>query len=363
MQFIDLKTQYSEIKDDIQKEFQKILESAAFVMGPAVDECEEKLKEFTGSKYALTCSSGTDAAVMALMTLDIGFGDEVIVPSFSFFATAEVVNLVGAKPVFVDIEDQTYNIDISKIEAAITEKTKAIMFVSLYGQTPDIDAIMAIGKKHKIPVIEDGAQSFGATYKNKKSCSIADISCTSFFPAKPLGCYGDGGAVFFNDEKYLEPMKQIRIHGQSQRYTHARIGLNARMDSLQCAVISVKLKKFDWEVEQRHRVGETYTRAFSELGSWIRPPVVAKDCGHVYGQYTLYVNDRDKFAAHMQEQGVPTSIHYPSPMHKQAPYIDLGYNLEVSERCAEHVISLPMHPYLKDEDIQKVISAVRSFPS
>lgn len=359
MQFIDLKTQYQKMQTEIQTEINQILESCQFIMGPQVAECEKLLKDYTGAKHAITCSSGTDALVMALMAKDIGHGDEVIIPAFSFFATAEAVSLVGATPVFADVEDQTFNIDINQIESLITPKTKALIYVSLYGQMPDVDKIHAICKKHGITSIEDAAQSFGASYKGKKSCSLSDISCTSFFPAKPLGCYGDGGAVFTNDDATAEALMQIRNHGQTERYVHGRVGMNGRMDTIQCAVINVKMKTFAWEVEERARIGAAYTEGLKSLSSKIQAPVKNADCGHVYGQYTLKVKNRDVFVNALKEEGVPTSIHYPQPMHLQKPYKPLNAKCPVSERLCNEVVSIPMHPFLSDADILKVIKACK----
>lgn len=358
MQFIDLRTQYQKMKNEIQSELNGILESCQFVMGPQVQECENLLATYTGSKNAITCSSGTDALVMALMALDIGVGDEVIVPAFSFFATAEAVSLVGATPIFVDVEEKTFNIDPEKVEGSITGKTKAVMYVSLYGQTPDVDRINEICKKHDLYAIEDAAQSFGASYKGKKSCAVSYIGCTSFFPAKPLGCYGDGGAVFTDDAALADVIKQIRNHGQSERYVHERIGMNGRMDTIQCAVINVKLKSFAWEVEQRERIGQQYNQALGKLEDKIQVPTVAADRTHVFGQYTLRVKNRNAFVEALKAEGVPTSIHYPQPMHLQKPYRNMGFKLPVSERLADEVVSLPMHPFLSEEDIRKVVSAV-----
>ncbi len=360
MQFIDLKAQYQALKTDIDAQMKDVIDNCQFIMGPQVEKCEKALNQYTGAKHSLTCSSGTDAIVIGLMALGIGPGDEVIVPAFSFFATAEAVSLVGAKPIFVDVEDETYNIDISKVEAAITKKTKALMFVSLYGQTPDVDTLLQIGKKHNIHIMEDAAQSFGASYKGKKSCNLTPLSFTSFFPAKPLGCFGDGGAIFVNDEQYLQAVKEVRVHGQKERYVHSRIGINGRMDSLQCAVINAKLPKFEWEVQRRNEIGTAYTKAFLNLSDKIRPPRVAKDCGHVYGQYTLYVENRSGFEKFLKDKGVPTAIHYPAPMHKQAAYLKdyPNLNLPVSDRCSEHVISLPMHAYMSASDQAQVIETV-----
>lgn len=358
MQFIDLRSQYQKMKSEIQSELNAILDSCQFIMGPQVQECEQKLEAYTGSKNAITCSSGTDAIVMALMALDIGPGDEVIIPAFSFFATAEAVSLVGAKPVFVDVEEKTFNIDPDKIEAAITNQTKAVMYVSLYGQTPEVDRINEICKRKKLFAIEDAAQSFGASYKGKKSCAVSYIGCTSFFPAKPLGCYGDGGAVFTDDSDLAEVIKQVRNHGQSERYVHERIGMNGRMDTIQCAVINVKLKSFAWEVEQREKIGKQFNAAFADFSDKIQAPTVAADRTHVFGQYTLRVKNRGKFIDILKEDGVPTSVHYPQPMHLQKPYRGLGYKLPMSEKLAAEVVSLPMHPFLSGDDIGKVIDAV-----
>lgn len=360
MQFIDLKAQYADLKVEINTNIQEVLDNCSFIMGPQVESCERALEKYTGAQHALTCSSGTDALVIALMALGIGPGDEVLVPAFSFFATAEAVSLVGARPVFVDIEDQYYNIDIHQIESAITPRSKALIFVSLYGQTPDVDAILEIGKKHNLHIIEDAAQSFGASYKNKKSCNLTPISCTSFFPAKPLGCYGDGGAIFVNDDTYLEALKEVRVHGQSARYVHSRIGMNGRMDAIQCAVINAKLPKFEWEVQRRQELGARYTEAFINQSDKVRPPLVAPNCEHVYGQYTLYVEDRSSFEKILKEKGIPTSIHYPAPMHTQKAYAKeyAHVQMPVSDRCSEHVISLPMHAYLSEADQNRVIEEV-----
>ena len=258
--FIDLKTQYRALQSQIQERINRVLEHGQYIMGPEVKELEEKLAAYTGAKHCITVASGTEALLISLMALAIKPGDEIITTPFTFVATAEVIVLLGAKPVFVDIEPDTCNIDASKIEEKITNRTKAIMPVSLYGQPADIDEINAIAARHgNIPVVEDAAQSFGATYKGKKSCNLSTIGCTSFFPSKPLGCYGDGGAIFTNDDAIAQACKEIRVHGQSARYVHTRVGVGGRMDTLQCAIVLAKLERFDWEIEQRIKIGQRYT--------------------------------------------------------------------------------------------------------
>lgn len=320
-------------------------------MGPEVEELEKKLAEFVGCKHALAVSSGTDAAVISLMALGIGPGDEVIVPAFSFVATAEVVLLVGATPVFVDIEPETYNIDLQSMEKALSKKTKAIHPVSLYGQTPDMDAINAFAKKHALHVIEDAAQSFGALYKGKRSCNLSDIGVTSFFPAKPLGCYGDGGGIFTNRDDLAEAMREIRVHGQKSRYYHTRIGVNGRLDTLQCAILIPKLERFPWELEQRTARALRYNRAFKELESkGVVTPTLAPNRTSAWAQYTLQVNNREQFQKKLQDNGVPTAVHYPRTMADQPAYTKVGRILDIplSRKLAETVVSLPMYPDMTD---------------
>ena len=361
--FIDLKPQYQALKTEIDERIHRVLEHGQFIMGPEVRECEENLKKFIGSRHAIACSNGTIALQMALMAMGIGPGDEVITTAFSFIATAEVLLLVGATPVYVDIDSETYNIDTKKIVAAITPKTKAILPVSLYGQPADMDEINAIAKKHKLFVIEDAAQSFGAPYKNRRSCNLSEIGCTSFFPAKPLGCYGDGGAVFTNDDALAEKLLSIRIHGMgTHRYQHPRVGLNGRLDSIQCAVISAKLSRYPWELERRNFIATKYTQAFSELsGHGVRTPKIAPDRGSVWAQYTLWVPDRAKFQAKLQEKSIPTAVHYPLTMCDQDAYKTTGRVLDIktARLAAEHVVSLPMYPDMTTEIQDRVIEAIR----
>lgn len=356
--FIDLKTQYQELKPQIQERINRVLEHGQYIMGPEVVELETRLAEYTGAKYCITVASGTEALLISLMVLGIGPGDEVITTPFTFVATAEVIVLLGAKPVFVDIEPDTCNIDASKIETNITGKTKAIMPVSLYGQVADMDEINAIAVKHNLPVIEDAAQSFGAEYKGKKSCNLSTIGCTSFFPSKPLGCYGDGGAIFTNDESIAIACREIRMHGQTQRYVHTRVGVGGRMDTIQCAVLLAKLERFDWEVEQRQLIGQRY----NELLSAADIDLVAVRPGQtsVYAQFTVLSSHRDEMQKRLNEEGIPTAVHYPVPLNEQPAYQHLCCPdcTPIAQSISKRVMSLPMSPALSVEDQDKIISAI-----
>lgn len=357
IEFIDLKAQYRELKDKIDLGIFKVLEHGQYILGPEVLAMETKLAEYTGAKHCISVSSGTEALLIALMALGVGPGDEVITTAFTFVATAEVIALVGATPVFVDVDPNTCNIDASLIEAAITPKTKAIMPVSLYGQVADMDAINAIAAKHgNIPVIEDAAQSFGASYKGRKSCNVSSIGCTSFFPSKPLGCYGDGGAIFTNDDALAKAMREIRVHGQESRYYHTRIGVGGRMDTIQCAVILAKMDSFDWEVAERIKIGARYAKKLEGIKAVQLLKVEAdRDC--VWAQYTVQMENREGVLAKLKAMNIPTAIHYPMPLHQQPAYKDIvriSGNLTHTESVAKRVFSLPMHPYL-DEATQDVI--------
>lgn len=361
--FVDLKTQYKALKSSIDSRIQKVLDHGAFINGPEVQELENRLCEHTGAKYTLACASGTDALLAPLMALGIGRDDEVITTAFSFIATAETIVLAGAKPVYVDIEPGTYNIDVKQIEKAITKKTKAIMPVSLYGQIPDMDEINAIAKKNNLYVIEDAAQSYGARYKGKRSGNVSLIGGTSFFPAKPLGCYGDGGAIFTSDEGLYKAMKEIREHGSESRYHHTRLGLNARLDTLQCAILLAKLERYDWEVEQRQKWGLRYNKAFSEIRKDnFHIPLVRNDRDSVWAQYTLAVSDRAQFQKRLTEMGVPTSVHYPRIMPDQPWYkqntADPQASLTQARWAADHVISLPLFPDMTESMQDHVIASV-----
>lgn len=359
--FIDLKSQYQLIKPQIQAGIDTVLEHGQYIMGPEVYELESTLAEFVGVKHCIAVSSGTDSLLIAMMALGIKTGDEVITTPFTFIATGEMIALIGAKPVFVDIDPQTYNIDPNKIEAAITDKTKAIIPVSLYGQCADMDAINDIANKYQLPVIEDAAQSFGATYKGKKSCALSTIGSTSFFPSKPLGCYGDGGALFTDDDDLATLMKQIRVHGQNGRYNHPVIGLNGRLDTIQAAVLKEKVKIFPDEIEARQRIANEYSEALKD--KFIVPYIEASNTS-VFAQYTLLLSDgqdRDQVQMKLKEQGIPTAVHYPVPLNLQPVFKYLEQpesTFPIAENIAKRVISLPMSPYLAESDIAKVVSAL-----
>lgn len=357
--FIDLKTQYQTLKPQIQARINAVLEHGQYIMGPEVKELEGKLAAFTGAKHCITCASGTEALLMSLMALGIGPGDEIVTTPFTFVATAEVIVLLGAKPVFVDVEPDTGNINADLIEAAITPRTKAIMPVSLYGQTADMDAINAIAARHgNLPVIEDAAQSFGATYKGGKSCNLSTIGCTSFFPSKPLGCYGDGGAIFTNDDALAQAMREIRVHGQSQRYVHTRVGVGGRMDTLQCAIVLAKLERFEWEVQQRHEIGLRYNQLLDQAG--IARIQQRPQRTSVYAQYTVVVPNREALQKRLAEAGIPTAVHYPVPLNEQPAYKHLCYPdcTPVAQQLAKRVMSLPMSPDIKDAQIKQITSAL-----
>ena len=354
MNFIDLVAQQAVINEKLQANIQKVLAHGQYILGPEVHELEEKLSAYTGAKYCITCANGTDALQIAQMAFGIGPGDEVITPGFTYIATAETVAVLGAKPIYVDINPKTYNLDIEQLEAAITPRTKAIIAVSLYGQCADFDAINAIAAKYNIPVIEDAAQSFGASYKGKKSCNLTTVACTSFFPSKPLGCYGDGGAIFTNDEALATVIRQIARHGQDRRYHHIRVGVNSRLDTLQAAILLPKLEILDDEMQARQRVSETYTKLFSEAGIPTTPFIEAHNQS-AWAQYTIQVDHRDKVQAKLKEQGIPTAVHYPIPLNKQPAVADSNAILPVGDAVAERVMSLPMHPYLDDDSLSYIV--------
>ena len=358
MQFIDLKTQSNRIENRLIARFKAVLDHGAFVMGPEITELEQSLATYVGVEHALAVASGTDALLIALMALDIGVGDEVITTPFSFFATAEVIALLGAKPVFVDIDPLTYNIDVNLLEAAITSKTKAIMPVSLYGQCPDIDAINALAQQYQLPVIEDAAQSFGATYKGRQSCGLTTIACTSFFPSKPLGCFGDGGACFTNDAKLATRINEIRNHGQETRYYHTRLGINGRLDTLQAAILLEKLALFPEEVQLRQDVARRYEQL---LPAGIKRPKIIEGNTSVFAQYTIEVPERKRVQAELKALGIPTAVHYPVGLHEQPIFKELfpsDQTFPKTEYAAAHVMSLPMHPYLSLADQETICQAL-----
>lgn len=357
MQFIDLAAQQARIKDKIDTNIQEVLAHGQYILGPEVTELEEKLAAFTGAKHCITVANGTDALQIAQMAFDIGPGDEVITPGFTYIATAETVALLGAKPVYVDVCSKTYNLDPTKLESAITSKTKAIIPVSLYGQCADFDAINAIANKYGIPVIEDAAQSFGASYKGKKSCSLTTVACTSFFPSKPLGCYGDGGAIFTNDDKLAVVLRQIARHGQDRRYHHIRVGVNSRLDTLQAAILLPKLEIFAEEIESRNKIAQIYSQQLNAVGITTTPYIEGHNIS-AWAQYTVRVENRDTVQKKLQQQGIPTAVHYPIPLNKQPAVLDATALLPVGDEIAEQVMSLPMHPYMQVSDVEQVVMAL-----
>jgi len=357
--FIDLKTQQARIKDRLDAGIARVLAHGQFILGPEVGELEEKLAAYAGVAHCISVANGTDALQIAQMALGIGQGDEVITPGFSYIATAETTALLGARPVYVDIDPHTYNLDPALLEPAITPRTKAIIPVSLYGQCADFDAINTIAAKHGIPVIEDAAQSFGAVYKNRKSCNLSTIACTSFFPSKPLGCYGDGGAIFTNDAELAKVMRQIARHGQDRRYHHVRIGVNSRLDTLQAAILLAKLDILDDEMVLRQQVAQTYARLLSKIDGVVVPMIEPHNTS-TWAQYTVRVDDRDVVQAHLKEDGVPTAVHYPIPLNRQPALADGSVHLKVGDLAAEQVMSLPMSPYLDASQQDLIVASLAS---
>jgi len=356
MQFIDLEAQQKKIISKIKENVEKVYSHGKFIMGPEVIELEKKLSKFTGSKFCISVSSGTDALLVAMMALGIGNDDEIITTPFTWISASEMASLLGAKSVFVDIDPETYNIDAKKIEKKITKKTKLIIATSIFGQCPQMDEINAIAQKHSLPVIEDAAQSLGATYKGKKSCNLTSIGCTSFFPSKPLGCYGDGGACFTNDQELYEKISELRLHGQSKgvRYKHNRIGINGRLDTIQAAILLAKLEIFENELKSRSEIGNKYTKLIKEKSAQIRTPKVLNQNTSVYAQYTIQLENRDQVAEKLKEKKIPTAKYYPISLN-QFPIFKSKEQLPVVEEVSKKVLSLPMHPYLEDEDQKRVV--------
>lgn len=357
MEFIDLKSQYEASRDLIQGRIQGVLDHGQYIMGPEVGELEARLADYTGARHCVTVASGTEALLIALMALGVRPGDEIVTTPFTFIATAEVIVLLGAVPVFVDIDPLTLNIAPGLIEEKITPRTRAIMPVSLYGQPADMDEINAIAARHGLAVIEDGAQSFGATYRGKRSGNLSTIGCTSFFPSKPLGCYGDGGALFTSNDGLATAMREIRVHGQSRRYVHTRVGVGGRMDTLQCAIVLAKLGLFDWELHQRRRAADVYDRL---LAGRVRHTGRLLDRSSVHAQYTIVVDARDEVQRALRDAGIPTAVHYPVPAHRQPAYAGLSGDADCPVACAmaERVLSLPMGPCLVDDDIHTVCNVL-----
>jgi len=367
MQFTDLKTQYTALKREIDAGIQRVLDHGQYIMGPEVKALEAALVAYTGAPHCVAVASGTEALLIALMAIGLQPGDEVITTPFTFAATAETIVLLGGVPVYVDIEPDTCNIDAGLIEARITPRTRAIMPVSLYGQVADMDAINAIAQRHGLVVIEDAAQSFGATYRGqggqgvaRKSCNLSRIACTSFFPSKPLGCYGDGGALFTSDPEIAQAAREIRVHGQSGRYHHTRVGVGGRMDTLQCAVLLAKLPRFDWEISRRLALGERYGRLIQASGAPVQLLAVRPDRDCVWAQYTVMVDNRPAVQAALQAAGIPTAVHYPKPLHHQPAYAagccpDCNPH---SITAGQRVLSLPMSADLSEADQDRVVAAL-----
>jgi UDP-2-acetamido-2-deoxy-ribo-hexuluronate aminotransferase len=360
MEFIDLKTQYRKYQTEIDARMEAVLTHGHFIMGPEIAELESELARYVTVKHGITVASGTDALEIALRALGISTGDEVITVPFTWISSAEVISLVGAKPVFVDIDPRWFNINVELIEPAITPRTKAIMPVSLFGQMPDYDRITAIAARHAIPVIEDGAQSFGATQRGRRSCGVTLIGSTSFFPAKPLGCYGDGGALFTNNNDLADKMRAIRTHGGLKRNHHTMLGMNGRFDTLQAAVVLAKMPHLEWEGSERGRIGARYTELLRS--TCVVPEVMAGNT-HVYAQYTIRVPNRDAVASKLKERGIPTAVYYPKCLHEQPVFAGNGYHwgdFPQAEKASREVLSLPLHPFLTEQDQEKVVEAVKA---
>jgi UDP-2-acetamido-2-deoxy-ribo-hexuluronate aminotransferase len=357
MEFIDLNSQYLRLKAEIDAGIQRVLNHGQYILGPEVAELEDKLACYTGAKHCITVANGTDALQIAQMALGIGPGDEVITPGFSYVATAETTVLLGGKPVYADIDPNTYNLNPAELEAAITPRTKAIIPVSLFGQCADFDAIHAIATKHSLPVIEDAAQSFGATYKSRKSCNLSLIACASFYPSKPLGCYGDGGAIFTSDDELAKAMRQIARHGQDRRYHHIRVGVNSRLDTLQAAILLPKLAVLDEELVQRQVTAQRYGQLLQETG-FCAAPYIERHNRSAWAQYTVRVAQREHLQRRMKAEGVPTVVHYPMPLNRQPAVADLQCVLPVGDRVAEEVLSLPFSIGMPVEQIQRVVEVL-----
>jgi UDP-2-acetamido-2-deoxy-ribo-hexuluronate aminotransferase len=372
MQFVDLAYQQSRIKEKINDRIQAVLTHGKYIMGPEVKELEQRLAEYVGMKHGIACSSGTDALLLALLAYGVGPGDAILTVPFTFIATAEVVSLLGATPVFVDVDPISFNLDPEKLPAAIRKAEslgltpKGIIPVDIFGLTADYDPINTFAKQHGLFDLEDAAQSFGAEYKGKKACSLGDVTCTSFFPAKPLGCYGDGGMSFTNDDDLAEKMRSFLVHGKgTHKYDNTRIGINARLDTLQAAILIEKFEIFPEEVELRQGVAQNYTDLLAAIkGTNLTTPHVAKGYKSGWAQYSILAQDtnqRAKIQSGLSENGIPTAIYYPTPLHLQTAFKNLGYqegDFPISEDCSQRIFSVPMHPYLSAEDQQTVASSI-----
>lgn len=357
--FVDLQTQYTSYKTEIDAAIHNVLDSSQYIMGKEVKTLEQALSEYTHVKHSITCSNGTDALLLALLANGIGVGDEVITSPFTFIATAEVIALMGAVPVFVDIDMITYNIDPNQIEDAITPRTKAIIPISIFGQPADMDEIVEIGQRHHITVIEDAAQSFGASYKSRKSCNLSPLATTSFFPAKPLGCYGDGGSLFTNDDDIANRIRVLLNHGQTERYKHTCIGINGRLDTIQAAILIVKLKHLDEEITARNRIAKQYDNLLH--GSELLTPTIRPDRTSVFAQYSVRSKNRDNILAKLAAKAIPTAIHYPIPLYRQEAFANLTYDsakFPITETVTKEIFSLPMSAFLTDSDQEYIAEVI-----
>lgn len=353
--FINLAAQQERLRAEIESGISRVLAHGQYILGPEVEELEQQLAAYTGADHCITVANGTDALQISLMALDVGPGDEVITPGFSYIATAEAAKVLGARVVYVDIDPLSFNLDPTLLEAAITSRTKAIIPVSLYGQPADFDAINAIAERYGVPVIEDAAQSFGAAYKGRKSCNLTTIGCTSFFPSKPLGCYGDGGAIFTSDAGLARIIRQIARHGQEERYYHVRLGVNSRLDTLQAAILLPKLAILDDEISARQMIADEYLRDLQN-SDLIAVPAISSDKISAWAQFTVRVSNRKKVQSHLQKAAIPTAVHYPMPLNRQPAVSDPGAHLPHGERAAQEVLSLPLHPYMSSEHVQDVVA-------
>jgi len=350
MQFIDLSKQQSIIKAQLDEAIQKVMSHGKYILGPEVFELENILSAYVNTKYCITVASGTDAILIALMALGVRAGDEVITSPFTFAANAEMIAMLGATPVFADIDSKTCNISPKEVAKKITKKTKCILAVNLFGQCADYESINDLASNYSIPVIEDAAQSFGSSRFAKKSCNLSDVACTSFFPSKPLGCYGDGGAIFTNDEEIANVAKEIRVHGQSSRYCHSRVGINSRLDTIQAAILLEKIKLFDDEIKKRNAIGENYSRLINKMIPEISTTETLLGNFHIYSQYCIFTKNREEVINRLALKNIPTAVHYPIPLHHQKAFKQNCDDLKNSESISKEIMSLPMHPYLSYDD-------------
>ena len=357
--FINLPAQQARIKEELDSAIATVMSHGKFINGPEVESLETELCNYTGAKFCISCANGTDALQIALMALGVSSGDEVITPGFSYIATAEAAALLGATPVYIDIDPHTFNINTDCLEAAITPKTKAILPVSLYGQCADFETVNKIAERHGITVIEDAAQSFGATYHGIKSCNLTEMACTSFFPSKPLGCYGDGGAIFTSSETLAIKLRQIARHGQSDRYHHVRVGINSRLDTLQAAILLKKLEILDHEISNRQKVAEAYTRHLNPCDT-ISTPTISPGLRSAWAQFTIRASNRESVLQTLKKHNIPSAIHYPLPLYKQPAVGNSSMVLPNCEDAAKQVLSLPIHAYMSETDIETVTKALRS---